>query len=316
MEIYEIIKELEYYKGDYPEKAIKEAVDRKDEIIPELLKQLDWITKHISVTINNKKYIGHLMAFLLLAQFEEKRAFPYIVKYFTEFRINRYANNSDFISRELQKVLPSCFDGDLPLLESVILNRSIADNIRQAFLMSFLTLSLYDIIDEEYLLGKLKYFFDNFERTPSDIWDIMIIICAAWSIEELLPEINKAYQDKLIDENIYPPEKLIPMIKSEEMSLYALPGLTKFKTEIEDTNWWKNISDYNYFADSEYDDDMEEEDQDQDMDSATPDDNALPAIINNNGLPVINASQKIGRNDPCPCGSGKKYKKCYGNKNE
>jgi len=22
--------------------------------------------------------------------------------------------------------------------------------------------------------------------------------------------------------------------------------------------------------------------------------------------------QKIGRNDPCPCGSGKKYKKCHG----
>ncbi|NSW92183.1 MAG: SEC-C domain-containing protein [Firmicutes bacterium] len=22
---------------------------------------------------------------------------------------------------------------------------------------------------------------------------------------------------------------------------------------------------------------------------------------------------KIGRNDPCPCGSGKKYKKCCGN---
>jgi len=25
-------------------------------------------------------------------------------------------------------------------------------------------------------------------------------------------------------------------------------------------------------------------------------------------------SEKIGRNDPCPCGSGKKYKKCCGNK--
>ena len=23
-------------------------------------------------------------------------------------------------------------------------------------------------------------------------------------------------------------------------------------------------------------------------------------------------TQKIGRNDPCPCGSGKKYKKCCG----
>jgi preprotein translocase subunit SecA len=24
------------------------------------------------------------------------------------------------------------------------------------------------------------------------------------------------------------------------------------------------------------------------------------------------AGQKVGRNDPCPCGSGKKYKKCHG----
>jgi uncharacterized protein YecA (UPF0149 family) len=23
-------------------------------------------------------------------------------------------------------------------------------------------------------------------------------------------------------------------------------------------------------------------------------------------------SDKVGRNDPCPCGSGKKYKRCHG----
>ncbi|MBQ4353829.1 MAG: preprotein translocase subunit SecA [Clostridia bacterium] len=28
--------------------------------------------------------------------------------------------------------------------------------------------------------------------------------------------------------------------------------------------------------------------------------------------PVVNKGQKVGRNDPCPCGSGKKYKKCCG----
>ena len=27
--------------------------------------------------------------------------------------------------------------------------------------------------------------------------------------------------------------------------------------------------------------------------------------------PVL-AKEKVGRNDPCPCGSGKKYKKCCG----
>src|SRR3546814_637114 len=28
--------------------------------------------------------------------------------------------------------------------------------------------------------------------------------------------------------------------------------------------------------------------------------------------PVRNAMPKVGRNDPCPCGSGKKYKQCHG----
>ncbi|HMA66844.1 MAG TPA: SEC-C metal-binding domain-containing protein [Desulfosalsimonadaceae bacterium] len=28
--------------------------------------------------------------------------------------------------------------------------------------------------------------------------------------------------------------------------------------------------------------------------------------------PVRRSGEKVGRNDPCPCGSGKKYKKCCG----
>lgn len=28
--------------------------------------------------------------------------------------------------------------------------------------------------------------------------------------------------------------------------------------------------------------------------------------------PFVRAEPKVGRNDPCPCGSGKKYKKCHG----
>jgi len=27
---------------------------------------------------------------------------------------------------------------------------------------------------------------------------------------------------------------------------------------------------------------------------------------------VRRSTPKVGRNDPCPCGSGKKYKKCHG----
>jgi len=32
--------------------------------------------------------------------------------------------------------------------------------------------------------------------------------------------------------------------------------------------------------------------------------------------PIVNSGPKAGRNDPCPCGSGKKYKKCCLDKSE
>jgi preprotein translocase subunit SecA len=28
--------------------------------------------------------------------------------------------------------------------------------------------------------------------------------------------------------------------------------------------------------------------------------------------PVVRDAPKVGRNDPCPCGSGKKFKHCHG----
>ena len=28
--------------------------------------------------------------------------------------------------------------------------------------------------------------------------------------------------------------------------------------------------------------------------------------------PFVRGEEKVGRNDPCPCGSGKKYKQCHG----
>ena len=30
------------------------------------------------------------------------------------------------------------------------------------------------------------------------------------------------------------------------------------------------------------------------------------------GTPAVNEYKNVGRNDPCPCGSGKKFKQCHG----
>ena len=49
--------------------------------------------------------------------------------------------------------------------------------------------------------------------------------------------------------------------------------------------------------------------------SVAPEDLLAPPQLNNEPAkqqPIVNALPKVGRNDPCPCGSGKKYKQCHG----
>ncbi|MDZ4759110.1 MAG: DUF1186 domain-containing protein [Bacteroidota bacterium] len=69
------------------------------------------------------------------------------------------------------------------------------------------------------------------------------------------------------------------------------------------TTWPEYNGDEDFF-----DDDDEEED---DGVWAGIDSNyKFPPVKPN--VPVLRAEPKVGRNDPCPCGSGKKYKKCCG----
>jgi hypothetical protein len=50
--------------------------------------------------------------------------------------------------------------------------------------------------------------------------------------------------------------------------------------------------------------------------AAAPVGGATPKPARTGGDDVVktvrNDGPKVGRNDPCPCGSGKKYKKCHG----
>ena len=55
----------------------------------------------------------------------------------------------------------------------------------------------------------------------------------------------------------------------------------------------------------------------EDLDDLMPADASLDVLSrldqpSTGPAPIVNAERKVGRNDPCPCGSGRKYKKCCG----
>ncbi|HJT31025.1 MAG TPA: DUF1186 domain-containing protein [Pirellulales bacterium] len=49
--------------------------------------------------------------------------------------------------------------------------------------------------------------------------------------------------------------------------------------------------------------------------SSPPDATSFPAPLEPLASPVEPRGDRVGRNDPCPCGSGKKFKKCCGGRN-
>ena len=46
--------------------------------------------------------------------------------------------------------------------------------------------------------------------------------------------------------------------------------------------------------------------------TAADDGKALAAAQPPSSQPMVRQTMKVGRNEPCPCGSGKKFKHCHG----
>ncbi len=113
-----------------------------------------------------------------------------------------------------------------------------------------------------------------------DQQDIMVEALSLQLSEAVLPELNEhmklEYSSGLVD------------IEQTVYSYYSILGL-----DHPELGEWRQVA-------------MERE---IDFRNSTRQGNSLP------GAPVRNEN-KVGRNDPCPCGSGKKYKKCCGSVNK
>jgi len=48
-----------------------------------------------------------------------------------------------------------------------------------------------------------------------------------------------------------------------------------------------------------------------DVERMTPEDRQHMLEMGYHPTPYQRARRRVGRNDPCPCGSGKKFKKCH-----
>ncbi len=119
------------------------------------------------------------------------------------------------------------------------------------------------------------------------------------------PDIHRAFEDGIIDDPFVQEDELEEVING----VFSDMDTRDFKRNTADPlNYFsreniEHLHMINYEEDDEYD---EEDDEFEDeIDSVLKDDYSEPAMEE-----IKPKEKKIGRNEPCPCGSGKKYKKC------
>jgi Protein of unknown function (DUF1186) len=124
MEIFEILRQLERFKGRFPRAAVKAAVARREEIAPELLRILDDTVNRAAELDAEGDYQAHLYALFLLAQFRETRAYPLVVRFASLPGDLLYSLCGDFITEGLERILASLCGGELAGIQSLIESES------------------------------------------------------------------------------------------------------------------------------------------------------------------------------------------------
>jgi hypothetical protein len=303
MEVSEIVSQLERFNRKFERAAVEAAVARREEVTPELLRVLEEIAdpKIAAERGAEGDYMAHLYAMFLLAQFRETRAYPLVV------RIAQLPSDlldslfGDFITEGLGKVLASVCGGDMQGIRSIIENTDADEWVRGAALGGLATLVAAGVTSREEILS---YFASLFHGKLTDkneiVWSDLVVYSTDLYATELLGDIEKAYEEGLVDPTIICMDDVRDdFAKGRDWALATLatdPHRRLIADTVKELGGWACFHPERIRPAQ-----------------ALP---SIPAAVNSirgdAALPYKRTALKVGRNDPCPCASGKKYKKCCG----
>ncbi|MFP4173955.1 MAG: DUF1186 domain-containing protein [Candidatus Hydrogenedentota bacterium] len=293
MDIVDIVKALERNAGSFPREALEAAVEQREAITPELLDMLEYTVANAEELAGEPRedvYFGHLYAMFLLAQFRETRAFPLIVRFCELPGRTPEDLLEDSVTEDLHRILASTFDGDTEALKRIIENPACNEYVRSAVLNALVVLVRMGVKQRDEVMAYMEELFrGKLERAFSFAWCGLADCAVMLYPGEVYEDIRQAYEEGLVEPffmNFYEVEEVFA--KGKERVLEVLP--TNVPGPIDDT-----IEDMEHWA-------CFRETPRQSYPSPSPVPEARPAP----------KPHKVGRNDPCPCGSGKKYKKCCG----
>lgn len=296
MDVQEILSHFERNNGRFPEAAVQEAVAHRDDIIPPLLEVLETVARDPESFASDGDRMLHIYAMYLLAQFRETRAYPLLVQIFSAPGEVPFDLAGDIVTDDLGRILASVSDGDLGGMMSLVENEHANEYVRSAALDGLLTLVVCGRRSRDEVMNYFRGLFRTLKRTPSMTWDGLAAACADLCPVEVAADLHQAYDEGLINPGFIAREEITEAVaKGPEAALKrAKLRYTMITDVIEEMEWWSCFNE---------DDEGFEDDED-----------SFGPLLEDREMekPYHRYQPKVGRNEPCPCGSGKKFKKCCG----
>ncbi len=300
MTIPEILKALEPFTGTFPMEAMREAIEQREAITPELLRVVEAIAENPPEFAQREDCMLPVFALYLLAQFREKRAYPAVVKMFSAPGETSYNLVGGTVSDGLNRIFASVYDGNPAPLHGLSENEEADEYVRDAAIKALLVLENTGQMSRAEVVEYFRSLFHGgLQRRPSFAWDGLVCAVGDLPAPELLEEARQAYSEGLADESVVGLQEIERDVAAPRPS--RRKGCTLITDAIGEMEGWVCFHPDDSSA-------IEPPEAQAPVRPALPP--APTAYVA--PTPFIRDQPKIGRNDPCPCGSGKKYKKCCG----
>ena len=237
-------------------------------------------------------------------------AFPLLCELLREAEDAALAVIGDAVTFTLAPMLVNMYDGDLPALASVVKAEGANAFVRDIALSVMAYLTRVGQVPEEVMRAHLLRWLDELQpQEESQVWNAWASAVANLGWADLTPQAEMLFGREFVDPVWMELEDYQDALRS---TLDDPTGLVGFEND-GIRPFGRAVEELKGFSNTLLPDNGPERDWTGEPDEA---DYLSPMAFTPGGgtydMPgtITNPLRGVGRNDPCPCGSGKKYKKC------
>jgi hypothetical protein len=291
----EVLIELRRDRTTHPLDALGSADAHRDALVQPLLEVLERCVTDPDTASEEEAQL-FCYALYLLAKWRETRAYSLVIRWLSLPDAASTGLSGDVSTQDGARILAAVCDGDLEPIKRLVLNRDADEFSRGVAVAALALLAVWAEVPRDIIV---EYFVwlarEGLEREPSYVWSALATESADIEALAVFPELRCAYDEELID--------LRTVGRAELDDASPRGGLLERMKEryppiddvAEATSWWAR---FGRLASNR---------RAEELALAT-----AGEVDNDRPMEPYRAPQKVGRNEPCPCGSGKKYKKCCG----